>query len=154
MSMREKNEEKRSKAWSIVMLVSSTLIILGIVFFITRIVGSNPLEGEWYSEANGYYLEVEDENEVTLQGTFNDTYMEIDLYYTIDKSEKIISIKPNAESYADAAEDSKGNITPGELDELLTDFTISYYYSLENDTLTLTEREFGEQTYTFTRIEK
>ena len=60
----------------------------------------------------------------------------------------------NAESYADAAEDSKGNITPGELDELLTDFTISYYYSLENDTLTLTEREFGEQTYTFTRIEK
>jgi hypothetical protein len=151
--MREKNEEKRSKAWTIVMLVSSTLIILGIVFFITKIVGSNPLEGAWYSEANGYYLEVEDENEVTLQGTFNDTYMEIDLYYTIDKSEKIISIKPNAESYAEAAEDSNGQMTAGELDELLTDFTVSYNYSLENDTLILTEREYGEQ-YIFERIEK
>ena len=111
------------------------------------------MEGQWYSEANGYYLDVEDENEVTLQGTFNDTYMEIDLHYTIDKSEKIISIKPNAESYADAAEDAKGDVTAGELDELLKDFTVSYNYSLENDTLTLTEREYGEQ-YIFTRIEK
>lgn len=154
MLMKQKDEEKRSKAWAIVMIVSSILIVLGIVFFITKVMVGNPLEGEWYSEANGYYLDVEDENEVTLEGTFNDTYMEIDLYYTIDKSEKIISIKPNAESYADAAEDSKGNITAVELDELLADFTISYYYSLEKDTLTLTEREFGEQSYIFTRIEK
>lgn len=153
MMMRQKDEEKRSKAWTIIMLVSSVLIILGIVFFITKVVVSNPLEGEWYSKANGYHLDVEDDNEVTLQGTFNGTYMEIDLQYKIDKSEKIISIKPNAESYADAAEESKGDITPGELDELLTDFTVSYNYSLENDTLTLTEREYGEQ-YIFTRIEK
>ena len=153
MLMRQKDEEKRSKAWAIIMLVSSVLIILGIVFFITKVVVSNPLEGEWYSKANGYHLDVEDDNEVTLQGTFNGTYMEIDLQYKIDKSEKVISIKPNAESYADAAEESKGDITPGELDELLTDFTVSYNYSLENDTLTLTEREYGEQ-YIFTRIEK
>jgi len=153
MLMRQKDEEKRSKAWTIIMLVSSILIILGIVFFITNIVVGNPLEGEWYSKANGYHLEVEDDNEVTLQGTFNGTYMEIDLQYQIDKSEKIISIKPNAESYADAAEESKGDITAGELDELLTDFTVSYNYSLDNDTLTLTEREYGEQ-YIFTRIEK
>lgn len=153
MPIKQRDEEKRSKAWSIVMLVSSILIILGVVFFITRIVGGNPLEGEWFSEDHAYYLEVEDENEVTLEGTFNGTYMEIDLHYTIDKSEKIISIKPNAESYADAVEHSKGNITPGELDKLLTDFTVSYNYSLEKDTLTLTEREYGEQ-YIFTRIKK
>ncbi len=153
MLMRQKDEEKRSKAWTIIMLVSSVLIILGIVFFITKVVIGNPLEGEWYSKANGYHLEVEDDNEVTLQGIFNGTHMEIDLKYTIDKSEKVISIKPNAESYADATEDSKGEITPGELDELLADFTVSYNYSLENDTLTLTEREYGEQ-YIFTRIEK
>lgn len=153
MLMRQKDEEKRTKAWTIIMLVSSVLIILGIVFFITKVVVGNPLEGEWYSKADGYHLEVEDDNEVTLQGTFNGTYMEIDLQYKIDKSEKVISIKPNAESYADAAEESKGDITPGELDELLTDFTVSYNYSLENDTLTLTEREYGEQ-YIFTRIEK
>lgn len=153
MPIKQRDEEKRSKAWTITMLVSSVLIILGIAFIITNVVVSNPLEGEWYSEANGYFLEVEDENEVTLQGTFNDTYMEIDLYYTIDKTDKIISIKPNAESYADAVEDSKGQMTAGELDELLTDFTVSYNYSLEKDTLVLTEREYGEQ-YIFTRIKK
>ena len=64
--MRLKDEEKRSKAWKAIMLISSILIILLIAFFITRIVGGNPLEGEWYSEANGYHLDVEDENEVTL----------------------------------------------------------------------------------------
>lgn len=154
MPIKQRDEEKRSKAWTIIMFVSSVLIILGIVFFITKVVTGNPLEGEWYSETNGYRLDVEDENEVTLEGTFNDNYMEIDLHYTIDKSEKIISIKPNAESYADAVEESKGDVTAGELDELLTDFAMSYYYSLENDTLTLTEREFGEQSYIFTRIEK
>lgn len=153
MPMKPRDEEKRSKAWRAIMLISSILIILLIIFFITKIVVGNPLEGEWYSEATGYYLDVEDENEVTLQGTFNDTYMEIDLHYTIDKSEKVISIKPNAESYADAAEDTKGDVTAGELDELLKDFTVSYNYSLENDTLTLTEREYGEQ-YIFTRVEK
>lgn len=153
MPIKQRDEEKRSKAWAITMLVSTVLIILGIVFIITNVVVSNPLEGEWYSEANGYYLDVEDENEVTLQGTFNDTFMEIDLYYTIDKTEKIISIKPNAESYVDAVEDSKGQMTAGELDELLTDFTVSYNYSLEKDTLTLTEREYGDQ-YIFTRIKK
>ena len=153
MPIKQRDEEKRSKAWAITMLVSTVLIILGIVFIITNVVMSNPLEGEWYSEADGYYLEVEDENEVTLQGTFNDTFMEIDLYYTIDKTDKIISIKPNAESYADAVEDSKGQMTAGELDELLADFTVSYNYSLEKDTLTLTEREYGDQ-YIFTRIKK
>ena len=153
MPMKQRDEEKRSKAWRTIMLVSSILIILLIAFFITSIVGGNPLEGEWYSQETGYRLDVEDENEVTLQGTFNDSYMEIDLHYTIDKSEKVISIKPNAESYADAAEEAKGNITPSELDELLTDFTVSYNYSLDNDTLTLTEREYGDQ-YIFTRIEK
>ncbi len=151
--MRPKNEEKRSKAWLAVMLVSSVLIILGILFFITQIITGNPLKGEWYSSENKYYLEVEDENEVTLQGTFNDTYMEIDLHYTIDKSEKIISIKPNAESYEDAVEDAKGDITAGELNELLTDFTVSYNYSLEKDTLTLTEREYGNE-YVFIRVKK
>lgn len=153
MPIKQRDEEKRSKAWAITMIVSSVLIILGIVLIITNVVVSNPLEGEWYSAANGYYLEVEDENEVTLQGTFKDTYMEIDLYYTMDKTEKIISIKPNAESYADAVEDSKGQMTEAELNELLTDFTVSYNYSLEKDTLVLTEREYGEQ-YIFTRIKK
>ena len=153
MPIKQKDEEKRSKAWAIVMSVSSVLIVLGIIFFITEMITGNPLEGEWYSETHQYYLDVEDENEVTLEGTFYDTYMEIDLKYSIDKSEKMISIKPNAESYADAIEDSKGDVTAGELDELLKDFTVSYNYSLENDTLTLTEREYGEQ-YIFTRIEK
>lgn len=151
--MKPRDEEKRSRLWRTVMLISSVLIILLIAFFITKIVGSNPLLGEWYSEESGYHLEVEDENELTLQGTFGGVHMEIDLHYAMDKTDKIITLKPSAESYADAAEDAEGNITAGEVQELLADFSASYNYSLENHKLTMTDRESGEQ-YLFTRIEK
>ena len=151
--MKPKDEEKRSKIWRAVMLVSSILILLVIVYFITDVTVKNPLKGEWYSEETGYHLDVEDDNEVTIQGTFKGVNMEVDLHYTIDKSEKVVAIKANTNSYADATEESEGQITASELDELLDEFTTSYHYSIENDTLTLTEREYGEQ-YIFTRIEK
>lgn len=151
--MKQRDEEKRSKIWRILMITSSILIILGIAFFITTSIVSNPLEGEWYSELNEYFLEVEDENEATLHGTFGDVYLEIELRYTMNKKDKTISIKPEANSYQDALEDSNGTITAAELDELLAGFMDTYNYSLDRDTLTLSKREFGEE-YIFTRIDK
>ena len=151
--MRPKNEEKRSKIWKLVMIVSSSIIVLGVTFFIVLGVMSNPLEGEWFSEEHDYFLEVEDENEATLHGTFRDAYLEIELHYTMNKKDKTISIRPDGNAYEEAIEDSKGKITASELDELLEEFMNTYNYSLDRDTLTLSEREYGEQ-YIFTRIDK
>lgn len=153
MEMRQRDEEKRSKAWVLVMLISTGVIMLVLGFFLTRSMLGNPLEGEWASEEKGYYLDIDDDNELTVEGTFDGVYTEVELRYTIDKKEKVIALKANPDSYHDAAEDSDGSLTPQEIDESLESFIASYNYSIENDTLTLTEREYGEQ-FIFTRIKK
>lgn len=149
---RQKDEEKRTKAWRIVMLTSTIAIALVAVFFLVEFLKRNPLEGEWVDEAKNYRIEIEDENKFTLEGTFNGVFTEVDLYYTMDKDAKTITIKPMAGSLEEAAEEADENVTPQELDESLEIFTTSFDYSLENGTLTLTERESGEQ-FIFTRTE-
>ena len=153
MQMREKDEEKRSKAWQIIMIVSTIAIVVGVLFFVARSVVQNPLEGEWISKEKGYYLDIDDEGELTIEGTFDDVYMEVDLIYTLDKKEKTISLKALPGTYQEAVEDANGSVTAREVEESIESFVTSYYYSVENNILTLTERESGNK-FIFERIEK
>ena len=86
MQMRQRDEAKRSKAWVIVMLASSAIILLLIAFFITNSVTGNPLKGEWLAEDKGYHLDVE-EDEITVEATIEGSYVEVDLYYTLNKED-------------------------------------------------------------------
>lgn len=152
MQMRQRDEEKRSKAWVIVMIVSTLIIVALIAFFATRTVYGNPLEGEWISEEKGYHLDIDDDD-ITVEATIDGQYVEVDLYYTLDKTERIITLKSSTAAYAEAADDTNGNLTASEINEALSEFVASYDYSIEGDTLTLTEREYSEQ-FTFTKVNK
>ncbi len=152
MQLKVKDEEKRSKAWSIVMLTSTIIIILVGVFFITNSITRNPLEGKWVAQENGYYMEVLDENKmkVTGEGLFDGVYTEVDLCYTIDKQSKILTIKSDPEAYENAASAARGKLTAQEIDSALQEMVTAFDYSLDQDTLTLTEREYGDQ-FVFTK---
>ena len=152
MQMKQRDEEKRSKAWVVVMLASTIIIVLVIAFFIISSVVQNPLEGEWISEEKGYQLDVDDD-EVTVEATIDGQYVEVELYYTLDKKEKIVTLKSSTTAYAEAAEDIDGKLTAAEISEALSEFITSYDYSMESDTLILTDREYGDK-FIFTRIEK
>lgn len=152
MQMRQRDEEKRSKAWVIVMLASTIIILLVIAFFVTRTVTKNPLQGEWLSEEKGYHLDIDDDD-VSVETTIDGQYIEVDLYYTIDKTDKIITLKASTTAYAEAADDTNGKLTASQVDEYMSEFVASYNYSVEGDTLKLTEREYGDE-FIFTRIEK
>ena len=146
----KKDEEKRTKVWRIVMVSSTLVIMLVTVFFLINFFTRNPLEGEWVDETRNYRIEIEDENEFTLEGTFSGVFTEVDLYYTMDKKVRTITIKPIVGSVEEAVEESDYELSPQEMEESLEMFTTSFDYSLEHGTLTLTERESGEQ-YIFTR---
>lgn len=152
MQMRQRDEAKRSKAWVIVMLTSSVIILLLVAFFITKSVAGNPLKGEWIAEEKGYHLEVDDD-EITVEATIDGEFIDVDLYYTLDKTDKIITLKSNTAAYAEAADDTDGKLSASEIDEALNEFVATYNYSIEGGKLTLTEREFGNE-FVFTRIEK
>ena len=51
----------------------------------------------------------------------------------------------------EAAKESKGALTAAEIDAALDAYMTSFDYSLENDKLTLKEREYGEEII-FTRV--
>ncbi len=152
MEMRQRDEVKRSKAWVIVMLVSSAIILLIVAFLITNSVIGNPLEGEWLAEDKSYQLDIDDE-EITVETTIDGQYVEVDLYYTLDKTDRIITLKSSTMSYAEAADDTDGKVAAGQIDEAISEFLGSYNYSIEDGKLTLTKREFEDE-FVFTRIEK
>nr|WP_294490562.1 hypothetical protein [uncultured Mediterraneibacter sp.] len=122
----ENNEEKRSTVWRTVLTVSSILIIIIAVFFVVRLFTSNPLEGSWVSEDNGEIVQIRDSGELTVKQS-DGSGDEYTLKYTVDTKTKVLTVQQDDESYAERA------------------LSGTYSYNVEQDTLTLTEREYGEQ---------
>ena len=111
----ENNEEKRSTIWRTILTVSSVVIIIIAIFFITKLFTGNPLEGTWISEGTG---------DMIIRPEEGDGFTEIRC--SVDTKTKILTV-------AGGPLDSD-IIQPG-----------TYNYNIEQDTLTLTEREYGEQ---------
>ncbi len=128
----ENNEEKRNTLWRTVLTVSSVVIIIILIFFIVRLLTGNPLEGTWVNEDSGAVLEIRDNGEVLLTETESGDGEEgISMKYTVDTKTKIFTVHTDS-AYAEG-------ILSG-----------SYDYNIEKETLTLTEREYGDQ-IVFTR---
>lgn len=120
----ENNEEKRSTIWRTILTVSSVLIIIIAVFFVIKLFTGNPLEGTWISEDDGAVLEIRSDGELTL--TEADSGEEQTSRYSVDTRTKIFTVQ------------SDSAYTEGVLSG-------SYDYNVEQNTLTLTEREYGDQ---------
>ena len=126
----ENNEVKRCTLWRTVLTVSSVVIVIILIFFIVKLFTGNPLEGSWVSEDSGAVLVIGDDGEVTLTGDAEDEE-NTPMSYTVDTKNKIFTV------YTDSAY-AEGVLSG------------SYDYNIEKDTLTLTEREYGDQ-MVFTR---
>jgi hypothetical protein len=135
----------------IILLVSTLLIVLVVGFFTIRSAVQSPLEGKWYSEENGYFLEIDDEGEAELKLTVEKTSVEVDLYYTMDRKMKTITFRGDLESFEEEAKESNGVLAASDIDAHLASFLSSFDYSVEGETVVLTEREAGEQ-FVFTRM--
>ena len=128
----ENNEEKRNTLWRTVLSVSSVIIIIIVVFFIVRLFTGNPLEGIWVNEDTGAVLEIRDDGEVTLtEAEGGKTEEGILMTYIVDTKTKTFTVQTDS-AYAEGV------------------LSGSYDYNIEKDTLTLTEREYGDQ-MVFTR---
>ena len=60
----ENNEEKRSTLWRTIVAISSILIVIVAVFFVTRLFVGNPLVGTWVSEDSGEVIKIESNGKV------------------------------------------------------------------------------------------
>lgn len=121
----ENNEEKRSTIWRTILTVSSVIIIIIAVFFIAKLFTGNPLEGRWVSEGFGDTIEITDDGSLIILPEEGGQAVEI--RYDVDTRTKVLTVGSEGEVDSDI-------IQPG-----------TYSYNIEQDILTLTEREYGDQ---------
>ena len=120
----ENNEEKRSTLWRTIVAISSILIDIVAVFFVTRLFVGNQLVGTWVSEDSGEVIKIESNGKVTLTDEDKKSFETVQS--EVDTKTKVFTIH---------TEDTQA-------EGLLSG---TYDYSIEKDTLTLTEREYGDQ---------
>ena len=140
-------EIKRSRNWRNVMVISSILIVLIATFFLMKMFLSNPLEGTWYNEESDMILSVKGNSSISasLPEALEGEDIKLKLSYTIDKEEKTISIKMDEAAVEKAVKDSDGQITREMMESALSSILTTLEYSVDQEELTLTEREYGEQ---------
>ena len=123
------------------MTVSSVLIVIIAVFFVVKLFTGNPLEGTWVSEDNGIRMEVLGDDCVVITringDEDGDSYT---LDVSVDKKNKTFTVQLNNDSVRENT-DNTAVLSEDDQDP----FGGTYSYSIENDTLTLTEREYGDQ---------
>lgn len=147
MIIAKNDEAKRSKIWRIVTLVSSVLIIVIAIFLLTKLFTANPLEGTWVDEDGSLRLSIKSNGaiDVNVPEVAEDISVGVKLNYTMDKEEKTITIKADESEFEKLAEKSDGKYTQEDLKNALDSVTTTFDYSVDQEQLTLTEREYGEQ---------
>ena len=147
MIIAKNDEAKRSKIWRIVTLVSSVLIIVIAIFLLTKFFTANPLEGTWVDEDRSLRLSIKSNGtiDVNVPEVAEDISVGVKLNYTMDKEEKTITIKADESEFEKLAKKSDGKYTQEDLKNALESVTTTFDYSVDQEQLTLTEREYGEQ---------
>ncbi len=144
-----KNDEKeRSFLFRIVIWTASVLIIAVAAYFLIRSVARNPIAGTWEYQDDNITMTIQSDDKVKLQ--FDNLQDVPELAVTmdcqVDKTEKTLVIGALQQSEIDRIlEQYDGQLTQSALDTALSMFTTSFDYSMERQTLTLTDREYGEQ---------
>lgn len=123
------------------MTVSSVLIVIVAVFFVIKLFTANPVEGTWVSEEGDVTLVIDDGTTMLVQ----DGEISARTEYTVDKKTKVLTIHVSEEGISEQAEASDGDVTEGQIRDLLESVEGTYDYNIESNTLTLSEREYGNQ---------
>lgn len=147
MMIAKNDEENRSKLWQFVTTVTSIIIVLIAAFFVIKLFMGNPLKGEWESVDDSVTLSITNGDHMTVE--WDDVSgaddVKVDMEYTLDKRAKMIQIKADEKSLERVRKRISGGLTEQRLNSLVEAFTMTFDYSLEQNELILTEREYGEQ---------
>ncbi len=147
MIIAKDNEEKRSQIWRIVTGVSSILIILIVIYFFVKALAGNPIQGTWLDEDSNVELVIKNASTVTLKVSefAEESQVSVQLGYSLDKEDKIFTIKEDTDALKKVADESDGAFTEEALEAAIGSYMTSFTYSIDGNEMTLTEREYGDQ---------
>ena len=141
------DEAKRSKIWTVVTAVISVLIVIIAIFLLMKMFTGNPLEGSWTDEDGNMDLKIGRNGQMTviLPASGDGEETQVPMTYTLSKESKTISIQEDDNKIQEIAEKSNGQYTEETLKNAVQSIGTTFEYSIDGGTMTLTEREYGEQ---------
>ena len=141
------DEAKRSKIWTVVTAVTSVLIVIIAIFLLMKMFTGNPLEGSWTDEDGNMDLKIGRNGQMTviLPASGDGEETQDPMTYTLSKESKTISIQEDDNKIQEIAEKSNGQYTEETLKNAVQSIGTTFEYSIDGGTMTLTEREYGEQ---------
>ena len=141
------DEAKRSKIWTVVTAVTSVLIVIKAIFLLMKMFTGNPLEGSWTDEDGNMDLKIGRNGQMTviLPASGDGEETQVPMTYTLSKESKTISIQEDDNKIQEIAEKSNGQYTEETLKNAVQSIGTTFEYSIDGGTMTLTEREYGEQ---------
>ena len=122
-------------------------MIVGVVLLLTKLFTTNPLEGEWADEDGSFNMSILKNGSmvITIPEEGADLSVDVDMKYTLNKDEKTITITPDEAGFQKLADKTGGQYTEEEIRQALSTVITTFDYSVDQEQLTLTEREYGEQ---------
>lgn len=140
-------EEQRNLLWKILIAVSSILLIAIAAYFIVQLFIANPLEGEWSYEDSNLLMVIQDEDmvEIRLPDYFVTGSVTVSMPYEVDVNTKTFTLRMDEEALAEASKRAGGEVSVSEIRDVVAALEGVYDYNIEQNQLTLTEREYGEQ---------
>lgn len=141
------DEAKRSNIWTVVTAVTSVLIVIIAIFLLMKMFTGNPLEGSWTDEDGNMDLKIGRNGQMTviLPASGDGEETQVPMTYTLSKESKTISIQEDDNKIQEIAEKSNGQYTEETLKNAVQSIGTTFEYSIDGGTMTLTEREYGEQ---------
>ena len=133
--------------WTVVTAVTSVLIVIIAIFLLMKMFTGNPLEGSWTDEDGNMDLKIGRNGQMTviLPASGDGEETQVPMTYTLSKESKTISIQEDDNKIQEIAEKSNGQYTEETLKNAVQSIGTTFEYSIDGGTMTLTEREYGEQ---------
>ena len=141
------DEAKRSKIWTVVTAVTSVLIVIIAIFLLMKMFTGNTIEGSCTDEDGNMDLKIGRNGQMTviLPASGDGEETQVPMTYTLSKESKTISIQEDDNKIQEIAEKSNGQYTEETLKNAVQSIGTTFEYSIDGGTMTLTEREYGEQ---------
>ena len=132
---------------TVVTAVTSVLIVIIAIFLLMKMFTGNPLEGSWTDEDGNMDLKIGRNGQMTviLPASGDGEETQVPMTYTLSKESKTISIQEDDNKIQEIAEKSNGQYTEETLKNAVQSIGTTFEYSIDGGTMTLTEREYGEQ---------
>ena len=127
------------------MIISSAIIVFVAGYLVIKVMNENPVAGQWMDDEGNYSMNILNNGKMYVTDFTDDEVEELELLYKIDKENRMIAISSDEKVLEDIMEASESEHALDAMETELNDHTVIFEYSVDNDQLVLTERDYGDQ---------